>query len=430
MHKQKNGNPTPGRKILLEGIDIVDLRAFLGIVYMRGLYHMNGHRIDTPFSDIHGHSVFSATMSRQRFQFILANLTCDDAEDRSARWQCDRFAAIRYLFEECNKLFARVMIPECYLSLDETLYPMRIQINLDKLNRQYNSDKPAKYGMLFKSINSATYPYTYQSHIYCGKPKGEPNEFYISGTENYIQYLVNKLSSYHDIRQRNISTDRLYSSLSVTNWLLDKGITMVGTTQKNRVGSPASLKDVTNREINSTEKYWEKNRKRIFTSYISKTIDQKMGYYTVKTKSRRWTMVAFAYLLDPIRVNASIVLAVNKKVDPKKKESFDFGFELAKSLVMPQIERRSMNDLNRITLQKIALFTDRNTKQSCDSQANIHPWQSEIRKRWRACLESIQGKDQKLKKEQMKKTKSLCQKCGENFCNEHLIQTCQSCWNL
>ena len=106
------------------------------------------------FSDIHGHPVFSATMSRQRFQFILANLTFDDAEDRPARWQCDRFASMQRVFEECNKSFARVMIPECYLCLDETLYPRRTQINF----RKYNPDKPAKYGMLFKSINSATYP--------------------------------------------------------------------------------------------------------------------------------------------------------------------------------------------------------------------------------------------------------------------------------
>ena len=209
-------------------IDIVDLLAFLGIVYMRRLYHMNRHRTDTLFSDIHGHLLFSATMSRQRFQFILANLTFDDAEDRRACWQCDRFAAMPYVFEECNKSFARDMILECYLSLDETLYPMHTQINF----RLYNPDKPANYGMLFKSINSATYPYNYQSHVYFGKPKGEPNEFYISGTENYIQYLVNKLSSYHDIRGRNISMDRLYSSLSVANWLLDKGITMVGTIRK------------------------------------------------------------------------------------------------------------------------------------------------------------------------------------------------------
>ena len=99
------------------------------------------------------------------------------------------------------------------------------------------------------------------------------------------------------------------------------------------------------------------------------------------TIQRIHTMVAFAYLLDTIRVNASTVLAVNKNVDPKKKESFDLGFELAKSSVMPQIERRSTNGLNRIILQKIALFANRKTKQGCDGQANIHPRQSEIRKR-------------------------------------------------
>ena len=216
---------------------------------------------------------------QDRFQFILANLTFEDAEDRNAHWQCDRFAAMRYVFEECNKSFARVMIPECYLSLNETLYPMRTQIHF----RQYNPDKPAKCGMVFKSTNSATYPYTYQSYVYCGKPEGEPNEFYISGTENYIQYLVNKLSSYHNIRGRNISMDRLYSSLSVANWLLDKGIAMVGTMQKNRVGIPASLKDVTNREINSTETYWEKNGKCIFTSYVTRASKGKKNVIMLST---------------------------------------------------------------------------------------------------------------------------------------------------
>ena len=51
--------------------------------------------------------------------------------------------------------------------------------------------------------------------------------------------------------------DRLYRNISVANWLLDKGMTMVGAMQKSRVGIPASLKDVTNQEINSTETYWE-----------------------------------------------------------------------------------------------------------------------------------------------------------------------------
>ena len=213
------------QKAYAKPIDVIDLCAFFGIMYMRGLYGLNNHCIETLFSDIHGHPVFSATMSRMRFQFILASLSFDDASDRKERWQRYRFAATRHIFEVCNKNFGKALIPEYYLSLDETLYPMRTQISF----RQYNPDKPAKYGMLFKSINSATYPYTYQSHVYSGKPEGDPNKYYISGTEKYIQYLVNQLASYHDIRGRNISMDRIYSSLSVANWLLEKGITMVGT---------------------------------------------------------------------------------------------------------------------------------------------------------------------------------------------------------
>ena len=41
-----------------------------------------------------------------------------------------------------------------------------------------------------------------------------------------------------------------------------------------------------------------------FTKHETDIIDQKMGFYSVKTKSRQWTTVSLAYLLDTIRVNA------------------------------------------------------------------------------------------------------------------------------
>ena len=43
-----------------------------------------------------------------------------------------------------------------------------------------------------------------------------------------------------------------------------------------------------------------------------------MGTYTVKSKSRKWTIVAFSYPLDTIRVNACTILALNQKKEPKK----------------------------------------------------------------------------------------------------------------
>ena len=130
-----------------------DIQSFFGIMYMRGLYCLNNHEISTLFSDIHGYLVFSATKIRMRFQFILANLAFDDLSDREMCWKEYRLAAMRYVFEECNKNFAKVIVPDFYLSLEETLYPMRNQISF----RQYNLDKPALYGTFYKSINSAAF---------------------------------------------------------------------------------------------------------------------------------------------------------------------------------------------------------------------------------------------------------------------------------
>ena len=72
--------------------------------------------------------------------------------------------------------------------------------------------------------------------MYAGEPEGEPDEYYISGTFNYITRLVDKLSAYQNLGGRNISMDRLYSSFQIADWLLLKNITMIGTFQANRVG--------------------------------------------------------------------------------------------------------------------------------------------------------------------------------------------------
>lgn len=47
---------------------------------------------------------------------------------------------------------------------------------------------------------------------------------------------------------RNISTDRLYTSVPLAKWLLERNITTVGTVQKGRQGIPQELFDVQGRE--------------------------------------------------------------------------------------------------------------------------------------------------------------------------------------
>ena len=69
-----------------------------------------------------------------------------------------------------------VLAPGDYLSLDETLYPMRTQISF----KQFNPSKTVKYGLLFKSVNAARYPYTLISSPYSGKPTEKGGRGYCS----------------------------------------------------------------------------------------------------------------------------------------------------------------------------------------------------------------------------------------------------------
>ena len=261
-------------------VDSIDLYAVVGLMYFRGLYGLNQHDIRLPFSDVRGIPVFGATMSRLHFQFIIAYLTFDDFEIRAERWKTDRFAAIRGFFEDCNDNFGAALVPEDYISLDETLYPMRTQVNF----KQYNPDKPAKYGLLFKSLNCARYPYTHQSHVYCGKPVEQvENNHYVQGTINYIKYLFEKLSAHHSLQGRNITMDRLYSSFEIAELLHERKVTMVGTMQSYRVGIPASIKDTKDREDLSSEIYWEEEGVRNISSYVVKSLKGKKNVLLLST---------------------------------------------------------------------------------------------------------------------------------------------------
>ena len=114
--------------------------------------------------------------------------------------------------------FEKVMHPHVYLSLDETLYPTRVGAAF----HQYHKEKPAKYVLLFRSINSAEVPYTYTSVIYAGNLVDRPGPYYVQITDNIVKYLVNSLTRKANIKGRNLSTDRFYTSIETANWLLEK----------------------------------------------------------------------------------------------------------------------------------------------------------------------------------------------------------------
>ena len=149
------------------------------IFFFRGLLGLNNHRANILFSERAGHRVCGEVMSRERFKFLVAHIAFDEENTRERGWKEDGFAAFRQVFEEFNNNCSKNLVPSEYLSLDETLYPMRNQINF----RQYHPNKPAKYGVLFKSINDLRFSYTYRSDMYDGKRVNGAGPYFVKGTE-------------------------------------------------------------------------------------------------------------------------------------------------------------------------------------------------------------------------------------------------------
>ena len=67
-------------------------------------------------------------------------------------------------------------------------------------------------------------------------------------TKNYVCYLFNQTANDVELQGRNISMDRLYTSISLANWLLGRKITCVGTINDNCQGIPTELKNTSKRE--------------------------------------------------------------------------------------------------------------------------------------------------------------------------------------
>ena len=186
------------------------------------------------------------------------------------------------IFEAMNSRNASMRCPSALLAVDETLYPYRGHIGF----KQYNPQKPAKYGLLYRSLCDSTVTYTYFSLAYAGKPEvvgGNGAKFYITGTDEYTKYLVNGLSRYTSIQGCNISMDRYFTSVFLAEWALQKKFTIVGTMRHDRKGIPKEVKAIGNREEKSVLYVYHKEKNIMLASYIDKKKSGKKNAIVLST---------------------------------------------------------------------------------------------------------------------------------------------------
>ena len=151
-----------------------------------------------------------------------------------------------------------------------------------------------------------------------------------------------------------------------------------------------------------------------FTKGGTDIIDQRVHFYTVHTKSRRWTVNALAYILDTARENSQTIYSIANNLDPRKSSALTFGWNLVKALCCPQIERRKVEGsfLSRSTIAK----TDLILGQAREEEENALPEAPENRKRNRchACLEVAYGPGYSRNRPKVSKVSSQCEVCHKH----------------
>ena len=148
-------------------VDRVDIEAFIGILYLRAAFRLNIFDREIIWNHESAYNIIGATMSLHRFKFICRLITFDDKEKRNDRWKTDKFASMRELFEDMNERNARMRHPAPSLAIVETFYQYCGHIGF----KQYSPNKPAKYGLLYRSLCDSSIPYTYYSLPYTRKPR-------------------------------------------------------------------------------------------------------------------------------------------------------------------------------------------------------------------------------------------------------------------
>jgi len=226
---------------------------------------------------------------------------------------------------------------------------------------------------------------------------------------------------------------------------LSHNITCIGTLQSNKKGIPTEIKQINEREEFSYKYFWESEQKKlVLHSYVVKTkstglrnvlmlsslppllgtvkndrkrkpaiykvydftkggtdiVDQRMANYSCKTKSIKWTLTAFSYVLDTCRVNAATVFTLNMKQDPRKQNSFKFGWDLAMDLILPEIHRRPLTGLNSVIRSKISIVlgTPCSTITSSLTKKKSFPNKSLSRRRCGFCCSELAGPGQKKRR--------------------------------
>ena len=349
-------------------ISIVELKAFVGLMILNGVFRASREPLNDLFSDDLnlGRPIFRAAMPRERMKVILKFLRFDEDSTRAERLLIDNLAPIRHVFNSVNTSLDLAYRPGKFVTIDEHLCRYKGRCKF----RQYIPSKPDRYGLKCWVVADSLNFYPLNVEVFTGK-----NILYPTKSEELTMRMTSKLEPGHVV-----VGDSYFTSLRLSRQLLnERGIFYLGTVNKIRREIPKCFTVVKDLKVHSSKFYYSanntlvsyvptKNRKVLllsnihFLPEISSTpklkpqmildynrnksgvdkLDQMMKEYRPYRTTRRWPCVIF-YDLIAFATQAAYVLFCIKfpsDVIAKFKSRKKFLYLLGVCLVTPLIKLR------------------------------------------------------------------------------------------
>ena len=119
----------------------------------------------------------------------------------------------------------------------------------------------------------------------------------------------------------------------------------------------------TTRPMHSCTKDDNKSKPQIFKFYDftkggTDIVDQMNDYFTTRAKSLRRAVIVLYHMLDTARVILKTIWCIKNGIDHHKLKSYNFGWDLAKTLTVPHVICRDVHGLDLMIQPKRNLFLD------------------------------------------------------------------------
>ncbi|KAL7388235.1 hypothetical protein ABVT39_009596 [Epinephelus coioides] len=427
-------------------VDAVDLRAYIGLLILAGVYRSKGESTRCLWDDRSGRAVFRATMSLQRFHEISRALCFDNKRKKPERQKKDKLAPIRDLWDMWTHRLPLLFNPGNDITVDEQLVAFKGRCRF----RQYMPKKPAKYGMKIWVAADARTSYAWRCEIYLGKTDGAPE---VGQGRRVVTEMTRGLQGI------TVTCDNFFTSYALGQELLRRKIALIGTIRKNKPELPPNLLRIKGRAALSSVFAFTKNTTAV--SYVPKrgknvilistrhreatvtegpkkkpeiimeynrckggvdTLDKVVGTYSCKRKTNRWPQALFFNMLDVSGYNAYVIFTA---VDPawNKGKTFRrrlFLEELGNSLVSAAMQRRE-----RLPRAPVAAALVKKVQASAaaprDTETQAAADSSSSGGKRGTCALCTGHK---------KRTIGCCISCGGHTCKVHQVICCKSCWKV